>query len=409
MKKLTADYIFLVNSAPIRNGVVVLDDHGKILALDNRENHDPASLEVHRGVIVPGFVNAHCHLELSHMKGVAPTGTGLLPFLHTVVNFRDVSQEQIDEAIERADQEMYEAGIVAVGDISNKADTAAVKSKSKIRYYTFVEMFDFLKDDWAQKIFDGYYEVFKQQANGNGNRKSCVPHAPYTVSSKLFQLINQANQPAAGSPQPAVTVSIHNQETIHEDEFFLKKTGDFIEFYKEFNIMVDEFQPTGRPSIYYALERMDPRHRTLFVHNTMTQPEEIHAAHEWSTQSPIHQFTNSPNIYWATCPNANLYIENRLPNYRHFLDTGAKVCIGTDSLTSNWQLSVLEEMKTIARYQSYVDFETLLRWATLNGAEALGFSADLGSIEVGKAPGLNLLDLEEDLKLRPSTTVKRIV
>lgn len=409
MKKLTADYIFPVNSAPIRNGVVVLDDHGKILALDNRENHDPASLEVHRGVIVPGFVNAHCHLELSHMKGVAQTGTGLLPFLHTVVNFRDVSQKQIDEAIERADQEMYEAGIVAVGDISNKADTAAVKNRSKIRYYTFVEMFDFLKDDWAQKIFDGYYEVFKQQANGNGNRKSCVPHAPYTVSSKLFQLINQANQPAAGSPQPAVTVSIHNQETIHEDEFFLKKTGDFIEFYKEFNITVDEFQPTGRPSIYYALERMDPRHRTLFVHNTMTQPEEISAAHEWSTQSPIHQFTNSPNIYWATCPNANLYIENRLPNYRHFLDTGAKVCIGTDSLTSNWQLSVLEEMKTISRYQSYVDFETLLRWATLNGAEALGFSADLGSIEVGKAPGLNLLDLEEDLKLRPSTTVKRIV
>lgn len=409
MKKLTADYVFPVNSAPIRNGVVVLDDHGKILALDNRENHDPASLEVHRGVIVPGFVNAHCHLELSHMKGVAPTGTGLLPFLHTVVNFRDVSQEQIDEAIERADQEMYEAGIVAVGDISNKVDTAAMKNRSKIRYYTFVEMFDFLKDDWAQKIFDGYYEVFKQQANGNGNRKSCVPHAPYTVSSKLFQLINQANQPAAGSPQPAVTVSIHNQETIHEDEFFLKKTGDFIEFYKEFNITVDEFQPTGRPSIYYALERMDPRHRTLFVHNTMTQPKEIRAAHEWSTQSPIHQFTNSPNIYWATCPNANLYIENRLPNYRHFLDTGAKVCIGTDSLTSNWQLSVLEEMKTISRYQSYVDFETLLRWATLNGAEALGFSADLGSIEVGKAPGLNLLDLEEDLKLRPSTTVKRIV
>ncbi len=392
MQKLTADHIFPITSAPIKNGVVILDDHGKILALDRRENHDPTSLELHRGVIVPGFINAHCHLELSHMKGVARTGTGLLPFLHTVVNFRDVSQEQIDEAIEKGDREMYDAGIVAVGDISNKADTAAVKNKSKIRYYTFVEMFDFLKDDWAQKTFDGYYEVFKQQANGNGNRKSCVPHAPYTVSSKLFQLINEANQSSA-------TVSIHNQETIHEDEFFLKKTGDFIEFYKEFKIPVDEFQPSGKPSIYYALERMDPQHRTLFVHNTMTLPGEIRAAQEWSTA----------NCYWATCPNANLYIENRLPNYRHFLDMGAKVCIGTDSLTSNWQLSVLEEMKTIARFQSYVDFETLLRWATLNGAEALGFDDDLGSIEVGKTPGLNLLDLEEDLKLKPSTTVKRLI
>ncbi len=399
MKKLTADHIFPITSAPIKNGVVILDDQGKILALDRRENHDPASLEVHRGAIVPGFINAHCHLELSHMKGVAKTGTGLLPFLHTVVNFRDVSQEQIDEAIEKGDREMYEAGIVAVGDISNKADTAAVKNKSKIRYYTFVEMFDFLKDEWAQKTFDGYYEVFKQQANENGNRKSCVPHAPYTVSSKLFQLINEANQSPITSHQSPVTVSIHNQETVHEDEFFLKKTGDFIEFYKEFKIPVDEFQPTGKPSIYYALKRMDPQQRTLFVHNTMTLPGEIRAAQEWSTA----------NCYWATCPNANLYIENRLPNYRHFLDTGAKVCIGTDSLTSNWQLSVLEEMKTIARFQSYVDFETLLRWATLNGAEALGFDDELGSIEVGKTPGLNLLDLGESLKLMPATKVKRLV
>jgi cytosine/adenosine deaminase-related metal-dependent hydrolase len=141
----------------------------------------------------------------------------------------------------------------------------------------------------------------------------------------------------------------------------------------------------------------------------MTQPEEIRAAHEWSTPSPISPFPNSPNIYWATCPNANLYIENRLPNYRHFLDTGAKVCIGTDSLTSNWQLSVLEEMKTIARFQSYVNFETLLRWATLNGAEALGFEQELGSIEVGKTPGLNLLDMEADLVLRSATTVKRLL
>ena len=340
------------------------------------------------------------------MKGVAPTGTGLLPFLHTVVNFRDVSKDQIDEAIEKADREMYEAGIVAVGDISNKADTAEVKNKSNIRYYTFVEMFDFLKDDWAQKTFDGYYEVFKQHPGENGHHKSCVPHAPYTVSSKLFQLINQANQsPITHHPSP-VTVSIHNQETVHEDEFFLQKTGDFIEFYKEFNITVDEFQPTCKPSIYYALERLDPQHRILFVHNTMTQPKEIRAAHEWSNHNAQR---TTHNVYWATCPNANLYIENRLPNYRHFLDTDAKVCIGTDSLTSNWQLSVLEEMKTIARFQSYVDFETLLRWATLNGAEALGFEHELGSIEVGKTPGLNLLDVEGELKLRPATRVKRLV
>ncbi|MCF8247667.1 MAG: amidohydrolase family protein [Saprospiraceae bacterium] len=397
MKKLTADIVFPVSSAPIPNGVVVVDKTGKILAIDRRENHDPATLETHRGVIVPGFVNAHCHLELSHMKGVAPTGTGLLPFLKTVVNHRNIPQEQIDDAIEQGDREMWEAGIVAVGDICNKADTAAVKRHSSIRYYNFVEMFDFLSEERAQQTFDGYFEVFAQQSNENGDRKSCVPHAPYTVSKKLFKLINVANSKLK-TQNSKLTVSIHNQETVHEDQFFRDKTGDFTEFYRSFAIPLDGFQPTGKPSIYYALENMDPQHRSLFVHNTETLPEEIQAAQAWS----------AANCFWATCPNANLYIENRLPNYRHFIDNQAVVCIGTDSLTSNWQLSILEEMKTIARFQSYVGFETLLRWATLNGALALGFEEELGSIEVGKTPGLCLLDIGEDLKLGQNTKVKRL-
>ena len=166
----------------------------------------PASVEKHKGVLTPGFINTHCHLELSHMKGKVNTGTTLIPFITNVVKFRDVPQEEINDAIEKGDQEMYDAGIVAVGDISNKADTAPVKKKSAIQYYTFVEMFDFLQDAWAEQEFEKYIEVFKAQANGNGNRKSVVPHAPYTVSKKLFQLINQVNsgQWAVSSQQWAV-------------------------------------------------------------------------------------------------------------------------------------------------------------------------------------------------------------
>ena len=390
MRKITADVVFPVSTPPVEKGVVVVDDDGRILSLDARDRHDPAGLEVHRGAIVPGFVNTHCHLELSHMKDVAPTGTGLLPFLQTVVNYRNVSDEQIRAAIDQADRQMYEAGIVAVGDISNKLDTAPCKDSSPIRYYTFVEMFDFLQNDWAERTFNQYKEVYDGQSTANGNRKSAVPHAPYTVSAELFRRINELNE--AGQ-----TVSIHNQETVHEDQFFLDKSGGFLAFYEAFQIPVDGFQPSGRTSIHYALQYMDPACRTLFVHNTMTTTADIEAAQRWSDQ-----------VYWATCPNANLYIENRLPNYQFFLDTNARMTIGTDSLTSNWGLSVLEEMKTIARYQSYVPFEMLLRWATLNGAEALGFADELGSIEAGKKPGLNLLSLEADRKLSPDTTVVRI-
>ncbi|RMG79521.1 MAG: S-adenosylhomocysteine deaminase [Bacteroidetes bacterium] len=392
MRKITADILYPVASDPIPEGVLILDDSGKILKLDHRQNHDSTELDIRRGALVPGFINTHCHLELSHMKGVAPTGTGLLPFLQTVVNFRNVSEEKIEAAMEAADAEMQKEGIVAVGDISNKTDTAATKSKSPIRYYTFVEMFDFLQDDRADVVFDQYYAVFEGQSADNGNRKSCVPHAPYTVSKSLFRRLKAC-------AKPGMTISIHNQETPHEDAFFLHKTGDFLKFYEDFQIPINHFQPTGKPAIHYALENMNPACRTLFVHNTMTTEADIQAAHEWG----------GPNVFWATCANANLYIENRMPNYQKFINQNAQMTIGTDSLTSNWQLSVLDEMRTISKYQSYVPFETLLRWATLNGARALGFDDELGSFEPGKRPGVNLLNLRPGQKIGPDTVVQKII
>ena len=145
------------------------------------------------------------------------------------------------------------------------------------------------------------------------------------------------------------------------------------------------------------MKYMDPTYRTLFVHNTLTTAEDIKKAAAWSDK-----------VYWATCPNANLYIENRMPYYKDFIDAGAQMTIGTDSLTSNWTLSVFDEMKAIAHYQSYLDFETLLKWATLNGAKALGYEDRLGSIEVDKTPGLVLLQSKGGDILSDKTTIKRL-
>ena len=375
MRKLAASRIYPISSEPLEQSVLITDDTGKILAIEPQSQHDPASLETYEGVLIPGFVNAHCHLELSHMKGLVNTGTGLIPFITDVVTRRNLPAEAIAEAIERAEAEMLAAGIVALGDISNTPDTFEVKSRGRMRYYTFVELFDFLQDAGAENTFADGQAVYDQLQLVPGSARSFVPHAPYSVSSSLFAKINSAN------PSSSASVSIHNQETPPEDELFRKGSGAFYSFFGKFGISLEHFRPTGQASIQYALQHMEPGLRTLFVHNTLSSAGDIRAAQAWS-----------PHCYWVSCPNANLYIENRLPDYRHFLETGARVALGTDSLTSNWQLSILEEMKTIARYQSYVPFDTLLRWATLNGAEALGFEDTLGSLEVGKTPGVLLLE-----------------
>ena len=393
VRKISADRIYPIAAEPIDQGVVIVDDHGKILSVGTREGHDPASLEIHHGVLVPGFVNTHCHLELSHMKGKVDTGTGLISFITGVVTQRNAPAEQIAAAIEQAEREMLEGGIVALGDISNTTDTFAVKQQGRMRYYTFVELFDFLQDAGADKAFQDWGSVYEQLELAPGSHKALVPHAPYSVSPTLFAKIRAAN------PTSGITVSIHNQETPPESELFLHKTGGFIDFYARFGINLDNFQPTGQPSIHYALQHLNPHNRTLFVHNTLTSRADIQAAHAWSD-----------HCYWATCPNANLYIENKLPDYSAFLDTHARVTIGTDSLTSNWRLSILSELQTIARYQSYVPFETMLRWATLNGAEALGFEDTLGSLEPGKTPGLVLLqNLSDQGKITEKTTVNLMV
>lgn len=392
MRKITANIIYPVSGQPIENGVIVVNDKGEIVEIGKRENYDESELEIHEGALVPGFVNTHCHLELSHMKSKVDTGTGLITFISNVVKYRDFPQEQITAAIEEADKYMYDQGIVAVGDISNKADTAATKEKSAIRYYTFVEMFDFLQDAMAEATYEQYAPVFEQQSDSGDNEKSFVPHAPYSVSETLFGKINQLNS------SRELTVSIHNQETPPENQLFEEKEGQFLDFYGGFDISLKNFKATGQGSIYYALDNMDPKHRTLFVHNTLTTRSDIQAAQAWSDK-----------VYWATCANANLYIENSLPDYSAFIETGAKLTIGTDSLTSNWQLSVLDEMKTIKKYQSYISFEQLLTWATINGAEALGFDKELGSLELGKTPGINLISLDGKGKFFQGSQVTKII
>lgn len=370
---ITADWIYPVSSSRLHQGVVVIEGD-RILEVTTRSSVPGDQLEYHRGILIPGFVNTHCHLELSHLKSKVPTGTGLLPFLKHVVKFRDIAQSIIDQAIVEADAEMWENGIQAVGDICNKADTFHVKGESRIRYYSFVEMFDFLQERKMEEMIKGYMEAFEKAPHP----RSAVPHAPYSVSPGLFKRIGEINSPGA-------IVSIHNQETNAEEDFLKDGKGGFFEFYKSFGFALSHFKPAGTSSVRYSMTHMDPGQQTLFVHNTLTSYEDIIAAQAWNER-----------VYWVTCANANHYIENRLPHLQSFLDAGARMTLGTDSLSSNWQLSILEEMKAIARYQSFIPFDTLLKWATLNGAKALGMEDELGSIEKGKRPGVLLLTMDPE-------------
>lgn len=372
MRKIATDYLHLVSQPMLQDAVIVLDDQQVIREIGPKAKYDEAELEKRPGHLMPGFINAHCHLELSFMKGAIPEHTGLIPFVQEVVAIRDrFTVEQQKEAIQHAEEEMIKHGIVAVGDISNDTRSFFQKAKGQLRYHTFVELFDLGPGMTAASKRTGE-EVLDAIPNVPGHTASLTPHAPYSCTPELFRWISRYNQ-----EHGLQGMSIHNQEQPDENQLFLDKTGDWLQFIEHMQLDYSWFVPSGKTSLQTYQEYLHSEQLWLFIHNTFTTPEDIAAAHKAGN-----------NVYWGFCPNANLYIENKLPDYQSFIEAGAKCVLGTDSLASNHQLSIWEEMKTVHQHDPSIDFPTLLSWGTFNGAQCLGFTDQFGSLEVGKQPGL---------------------
>lgn len=368
MRFLTANYLFPLHINPIKEGVLQVSDEGEVIAIFNNRKDIPLDkLEVFEGILCPGFVNAHCHLELSHMKGKLPQKTGLPGFISEVPKQREVDISKIQLAIKNADALMQKNGIVAVGDISNTKDSFDVKRISAILYHTFAEVFA-TDSEKANFSFKQGLEVL----NESPKPKSLVPHATYSVSKELFRLLKNHNR--------GEVICIHNQETKSEDELFKSGRGALYNFLKQFG----KLYKTGSSALKTALEQMPKDSPILLVHNTFTKRDDVQWAQNYNDQ-----------LYWCTCPKANLYIENTLPDYTIF-DVD-RLCVGTDSLASNENLSILEEIKIIQDNSDF-DLNTLLKIACKNGAEALGFES-LGTFEMGKIPGVNLIENLDDKKL----------
>ena len=387
LKYFSANWIFPVSAPAIKNGVIVVNQDGEIkdILTESAAQKLDVMIKKYQGAIVPGFINTHCHLELSHMAGQIPEQTGLVEFVQSIIKSRQADTEQIKLAMQKADKQMFDNGIVAVGDISNHIGSKEIKQQSKIYYHTFVEAMGF-NPEKANTIMD-YSTSIKNEFSPLP--ASVVPHAAYSVSERLFGLINNAAE------TENAFISVHNQETASENDFFQDKTGGFLALYKFLGLDIEFFKPTGNTSLQSWLPFIK-KQKTLLVHNTVSSKADV----EFAEKS--HQ-----NLYWCLCPQANLYIENTLPDVDLLISENVKITLGTDSLASNHQLNILSEMKTLQEHKK-VDFDKLLQWATHNGAEFLGLSQQFGTLQTGKKPGLNLIQLSEDFVIESDQVIKLV-
>jgi aminodeoxyfutalosine deaminase len=373
MRFISADKIF-DGEKFLRPESVLVWNNGVFVETISSGEIDAGATEKHHGILCPGFVNAHCHTELSHLRNLVPQKTGLPEFgKHILSKRNNFSPEEIHEAMLAADTEMWRNGIVAVGDISNGTDSLEMKKRSRIHYHTFVELIG-LKPEASGNIFQSGVELYGKYARED-LRASLAPHAPYSTSRELIAMISGWNK------ERRLPSSIHNEESREELKFFKGEKSGFNDLYDFLKLDISWFKAPKTSSLFYYADALQDAH-TMLVHNTFTSYEDV-------------QRMKNKNIFWCFCPNANLYIENSLPDYRIFAEDKRLICIGTDSLASNQQLDMISEANIILE-KGIFNVEDILRALTSTGARAVGADAEFGTWKPGKSAGLNLISEQQN-------------
>lgn len=371
VKQITAKYVYtLADSEPIRNGFVEYDDQsGEILAVGACS----ADQEVSEGALVPGFVNAHCHVELSHLHKKFVKGSGMAGFIDQINALRDwAGREKKQELVKVWMDKMWKDGVSAMADISNDDSSFEVKAGHNMYTRTFLEVFGSEPQMCEGVMAD--VSALQAIADEAGIDAAPTPHSCYTMSPQLL-----SESAAAGLKRGYI--SYHSQESQEEEDLLLTGTGAMYENRVRNGMSTPPV--TGESSLKYFIQRLAKAHEApydehiLLVHNVCLSQDDVDAAKKVMK-----------NVWWAICPLSNIFIHNALPPIELMRKNGLAIALGTDSLSSNDDLDMVAEMVCLHQNFPEVPMNEILTWASLNGARFLAKDAELGSLEKGKKPGI---------------------
>jgi cytosine/adenosine deaminase-related metal-dependent hydrolase len=393
MKYFSAQYIFTSAGPPLKRAVICAEDDGTIVSVKDTGGTLPEkeSVAFFNGIIVPGFVNCHCHLELSWLKNEIRRGEGLSNFLMDVTALRNTPGRDRDlhKAIENADSEMFMRGVVLCADICNSTVTFELKKNSRIKYINLLEVFG-IDPSRARKRMDEILMV-AEKAKEIDIPWWIVPHTVYSVSLPLFRLLKE------NTASNKIT-SLHFMESQDEKILLADHSGPLMDWYEKFLSPLTMLD-TPEDHVSAVFDEVTGSGNLILVHNTHIDI------------NMIRKLRRRKDLYYCLCPNSNIFMDRIAPPAGLLYDEGCDIVIGTDSLASNSALSILDELKTLQANTPNVPLESLISSATINGARALCEESWAGSIEPGKKPGLVLIDnLDlQGLRLLPASRAGRIL
>ena len=369
--RVTAEYIYTSSSAGvIRNGYVEYDEvDGTILGVGECAPGE----EVTPGALAPGFVNGHCHIELSHLHGKFRKGTGMAGFIDQINELRDWAGRDEKVRLTRLWMDkMWAAGVSAMADISNDDSSFEVKQSHDMYTRTFLEVFG-SEPHMCEGVMAEVTEL-NATADKAGIDAAPTPHSCYTMSPQLLSA-----SAAAGLAKGYL--SYHSQESQEEEDLLRTGSGAMYENRKRSGMSTPPV--TGESSLKYFIQRLAYAapapydQHILLVHNVCLAQEDIDAAKAVMN-----------NVYWTVCPLSNIFIHNALPPIPLMRANGLDIMLGTDSLSSNDDLDMVKEMVCLHKNFPDVPMSEILTWATLNGARFLNKDGVMGSLEAGKKPGI---------------------
>ena len=376
IRRIAARYVYTLESfEPVVNGFVEYDEEdGTIIRTGICE--DPESEDILDGALVPGFVNSHCHVELSHLHGKFYKGSGMAGFIDQINALRDWAGRDVKaQLVQEWMDKMWNDGVSAMADISNDDSSFDAKASHKLYTRTFLEVFG-SEPHMCEGVMADVTQL-NGLADSKGLDAAPTPHSCYTMSPQLLSA-----SAAAGLERGYI--SYHSQESQEEENLLLSGSGAMYENRLRNGMSMPPV--TGESSLKYFIDRLaDAKpapydQHILLVHNVCLKQDDIDAARKVMN-----------NEYWAVCPLSNIFIHNALPPIGLMRDNGLAVTVGTDSLSSNDDLSMIKELICLHENFPEVPMGEIFTWASLNGARFLSKDETLGSLEKGKRPGIVLV------------------
>ncbi|MBS2019180.1 MAG: amidohydrolase family protein [Deltaproteobacteria bacterium] len=373
VRLLHADHVLPGDVPPITDGAVVVDARGAIVdvgaASDVLPRHAGAPVERVRGVVFPGLVNAHTHLELSAMRGKVAGGHGFVPWVEGLITQRpEIAPEDDAESIEEAALELERSATAAVGEITNSLAAVRALVRKGIAGCVFHEVFGVERASVLKRV-EGLRAELEERLGAWPSGDLAYAPAPHTLYTTHPDAVRALLE---GAAKHGARTSLHLLEHAGERRAVEHGDGPVLDWLRVRVRVTPEYPK--EPLLDYATRLGALAPNVLLVHLTEARADEL--ARVAKAGSPV-----------VLCPRSNLFIGAKLPPLLAVLEAGIEPALGTDSLASNTSLDVLAEAKSLRERFPMVPAWKLVAMATWNGARALG-RADLGRIAKGTRPGV---------------------